>query len=127
MYFNGCICGRGSISDGVVIHSRCTSCFQGCGCINYYCVETIIHLINGDVFWYDVVVGWWGRCLCFRIGSALGDCNCKQPTQQSSKLSTKSSNQQCNEPKLEPYKIEWTDSEQLRIEVMKYKYPTPWY
>ena len=77
----------------------------GCGCINYHCVKTIIHLINGDVFWYDVVVGWWGRCLCVRIGGALGDCNCKQPTQQSSKLSTKSSNQQCNEPKLEPTKL----------------------
>jgi uracil DNA glycosylase len=26
----------------------------------------------------------------------------------------------------EQLRIEWTDSEQLRIEVMKYKYPTPW-
>ena len=74
---------RGSISDGDVIDSRCgrVVCFQGCGCITYYCVKTIIHLINGD------------------------DCNCKQTTQQSSKLSTKSSHQQCNEPKLEPTKL----------------------
>ena len=49
--------GRGSVSDGVVIDNRCgrVVCFQGCGCINYYCVETIIHLINGDVFWYGRV------------------------------------------------------------------------
>jgi len=47
----------------------------------------------------------------------------KQPTNIKYKSSTKSSSQQCNEPKLEPYEIQWTDSEQLRNEAIKYDVP----
>jgi hypothetical protein len=35
----------------------------------------------------------------------------------------KCSSQQCNEPKLEPYEIQWTNSEQLRNEAIKYNAP----
>ena len=38
-------------------------------------------------------------------------------------LSPKSSNKQSNEPKLEPHEIEWTNSELLRKEAMKYNVP----